>query len=185
MINEEWKEIPEYQGIYEASNFGNIRSLDKTINCNGSKIIRKGKTLSLFQKKSNGYLHVNLYREARKSKSYRVHRLIGITFIGNPPTKKHQINHINGIKYDNRVENLEWCTAKENISHSNKLGLRGNTAKERKITWEQVEEIRKKIDENHTQQSIADEYGVSRQLIGYIKNGKRRLNPHIYKKHNL
>lgn len=97
---EYWKLIPNTKDYY-ASNYGNIK--------------RKGKILSLCNK--DGYYVVNI-----KSKTQRVHRLIAKTFIANTQNKPY-INHINGIRNDNRIENLEWCTQSENLKHAYKIGL--------------------------------------------------------------
>ena len=74
-----------------------------------------------------GYLRIKLTKDT-KSKRYMLHRLIAETFIPNPFSKKY-INHINGIKSDNRIENLEWCTQSENCKHAWKTGLRTYTDK--------------------------------------------------------
>jgi hypothetical protein len=93
-----------------ASNTGNIKSMPR-------KFTIKRERVLVPQKKIRGYLGVYLF-----GKNYRVHRLIAETFIPNPQNKT-QINHKNNIKSDNRVENLEWCTAKENIKHSFDTGI--------------------------------------------------------------
>lgn len=108
-----WKDIKNYEGLYQVSNLGNIRSFPRR----GTR----GKILSPgFTKK--GYLQVSLVKNG-KGHPYRVHQLVGKNFIENPQ-KKEQINHKNGIKTDNRVENLEWCTNSENMEHSWNIGLR-------------------------------------------------------------
>ena len=102
-----WKDIPNYEGIYSCSNFGEIKS--------------KGKYKKLSLDK-DGYLRINLYNKNNQNK-YFVHRLVALTFIPNP-NNYPQVNHKNGIKNDNRVENLEWCTAKMNVQHAYKTGLK-------------------------------------------------------------
>lgn len=103
-----WKDIPGYEGKYQASSMGGIKSL-------------KGNPKQLLQSQTkNGYLCVSL-RKDKRSKNWLSHRLIGIAFLGDNPTL--DINHKNGIKTDNRIENLEWCTRAENIQHSWRLGL--------------------------------------------------------------
>ena len=108
---EEWKDIPGYEGLYQASTEGRIRSLPKPSRIRrGNKIVPftyPGKIISVSQTKK-GYLMTALFKEG-KLKSYTIHRLIANTFIPNPENLP-QINHKNEIKNDNRVCNLEWCT---------------------------------------------------------------------------
>lgn len=118
---EVWKTIPDYS-YYEVSNYGRIRSLDKYINHNyGGKALRKGKVISQ-SKDERGYLLVGLTGDNGVKKSIKVSRIVANVFIENP-NDKPQVNHINGIKTDNTVKNLEWNTAGENVRHSWSTGL--------------------------------------------------------------
>lgn len=109
-MQEIWKPVKDFEGLYEVSNMGNVRSFKKD----------KVKTLKLI-KRETGYMFVNLYKN-KKLYHKSVHRLVANAFISKPENKS-QVNHINGKKYDNRVENLEWCTAKENSQHAWNTGL--------------------------------------------------------------
>lgn len=111
-----WKDIPGFEGKYQVSNMGNVKSLHYKKSSTKSKLLKKVNT-------ANGYCGVNLRDDTSHKYLVNVHRLVGIAFIPNPENKP-QINHINGDKRDNRVENLEWCTAQENQHHSLRLGLR-------------------------------------------------------------
>ena len=92
---------------------------------------------------SGGYLHIRLRKNGSGS-SYKVHRLLAIQYISNP-LNKSQINHINGIKDDNRLENLEWCTSQENVQHafdtSLTVGLLGESNHFSKLNEKEVLEI--------------------------------------------
>lgn len=108
MTLELYKGIPNYEEIYQVSNLGKVRN------------ITTGKILKPFLNKY-GYLQVTLCKNG-KTKLFRVHRLVAECFIENP-FKKEQVNHINGNKIDNRIDNLEWCTGSENVKHSYKNKL--------------------------------------------------------------
>lgn len=109
-MEEIWKDIKGYEGIYQVSNLGRIRSLDRYLYFGYQYCLFKGN----IKRQSNlkGYKTVMLSKN-NHNKRFLVHRLVGIAFIENI-NNKPQIDHINGIKYDNRVENLRWVTDKEN-----------------------------------------------------------------------
>ena len=110
-MNEEWRPIEGYEGLYEVSNTGLIRSLDRFV---GNRNRIKGKILSINIKKG-GYCSVVLSKYG-KMKGYQVHRLVAQAFIPNPDNLP-QVNHIDEDKSNNCVDNLEWCTAKYNINY--------------------------------------------------------------------
>lgn len=110
-----WKDIPGYEGKYQVSNLGNVKSI------NYKQTGREGLLTPVDT--ANGYCGVNLRDKISHKKLVNVHRLVGTLFVPNPENKP-QINHINGDKRDNRADNLEWCTASENQNHSLGIGLR-------------------------------------------------------------
>lgn len=119
---EEWKDIIGYEGYYQVSNHGRVRGVDRSVySNNGGYRFCKGRLLTV-TKKQNGYIRAELTKCNRKRKIL-VHRLVASAFIPNPSSKKY-INHINGDKADNRVENVEWCTHQENMQHALATGLR-------------------------------------------------------------
>ena len=128
-----WKSVTGYKGIYEVSNQGRIRSLDRYIKyyrkTSAKYAIKSSIKIDYIfgrflkpKKDKDGYLIVCLYLERKIAKMYRVHRIVAKEFIANP-NNKLQINHKNGIKSDNRSKNLEWSTSKENIHHAIKYKL--------------------------------------------------------------
>ena len=109
----EWRDIVGWEGLYQVSNEGQVRGFHKRYKS------MRDKKLTLV---GNRYLYVGLYDKPRKQ-LVPVHRLVAETFIPNPD-KKPEVNHINGIKTDNRVGNLEWVTRKENEAHAFRIGLK-------------------------------------------------------------
>jgi hypothetical protein len=159
-----WKKIPNYSS-YEISNYGEIKTFNwKNL---GREAIMKPAL------DPNGYPRTMLKRDDGVIHTIKVHRLVAITFIENPEEKPH-VNHINGIRNDNRVFNLEWCTAKENIQHSFKIGLssqKGEKNSNATLTDEQVREILANYEfgktgkKGMTKQQLADKYNTTFSVI--------------------
>lgn len=127
MENEIWLAINGYESLYQISNRGRIRSLDKSWVNNKGGICRKAGKL-LTPDTTNGYFHIKLWQNGR-FKWFQIHQLVAIAFIENPESKPH-VNHLNSNRGDNRVENLEWCTPKENLAHASERGrLKNNNGK--------------------------------------------------------
>ena len=130
---ETWVAIQGYEGMYEVSNTGFARSLERvSIDKNGVKKIKHGKMLTLHKDKitkrhPNTHYHIELWKENKRS-VITIHRLVAITFIPNPQGKP-QVNHIDGKPSNNNVENLEWCTCSENNIHAYKNNLKTPTGR--------------------------------------------------------
>lgn len=119
-MKEIWKDIEGYEGLYQVSNFGEVKSLERT-KTNGKGIVKIEEKI-LTQNITNwGYYRVALYKNGTR-KYHRVHRLVAKAFIDNP-NNKEQVNHIDGNKLNNHVSNLEWCTRLENMYHARITGL--------------------------------------------------------------
>ena len=142
---EVWKRIKEFED-YEVSNYGNIR--------NGQKVFKR--------KKNKYYIQIVLYMGGRK-KRHLLHRLVAEYFLDNPQNKK-TVNHKDGNKHNNHVDNLEWSTHKEQINHADELGLRnikGSKNHNSLLTEKQVKEIRAKYKPHKvTCPMLAKEYNV-------------------------
>lgn len=125
-MNEVWKDIKGYEEYYQVSNLGKVRSLPRFVNGkNNSLVFRKGRIIVGGVMKY--YKGVLLYKNNIR-KTVKIHRLVAEAFLPNP-NNLPQVNHKNGDKLDNRVENLEWCSAHENNLHKYKvLGYKGAKA---------------------------------------------------------
>lgn len=120
MKTEIWKEIKGYEGMFAVSNYGRVKSLARRVSNHTGFINKPERILKPF-KDVKGYLRVYLTKNSKK-KFTPIHRLVSFAFIPNPENKP-QVNHIDGNKQNNRVENLEWCTNGENQIHAYVHGL--------------------------------------------------------------
>ena len=142
-MKEQWKEIKGNREIYEVSSLGNVRTKDRE-GARGHHV--KGHILTQ-RDNSNGYLRCDI-NITGKTKSHLVHRLVAEKFIPNPDNKPF-VNHIDGNKHNNSVNNLEWCTRNENERHAWKTGLKHDIATKgelhgmHKLSKNDVEYIRK------------------------------------------
>lgn len=156
------KDIKDYEGLYFLDDKGNVFSYPKKTR----KHIRQ--IYPSLQK--TGYWAIDLCKDG-KIKKYLLHRLMALTFLDNPKSKP-QVNHINGIKTDNNIENLEWNTRSENQRHSIKIGLRttiGEKNSQAKLTNEDVLFIRKS---NEKGVILSKKFNVSNPTITDIRKGR-------------
>ena len=130
---EVWKDIPEYNGLYQVSNLGNVKRKQKTYFCgtnNGTKRVLEERLIVGEQVK--GYRRVALW-DNKKYKRVFVHRLVAQAFIPNPENKP-QIDHIDGNPLNNKVDNLRWATAKENMNNPISIKRKSIAAKGNHMT---------------------------------------------------
>jgi hypothetical protein len=158
---EEWKDVVGWEEFYEVSTLGNVRSKRKKIILKPSNVL--------------GYRQVMLCKDGKRITG-RINRLVAKAFIPNPENKP-QVNHKNGVRNCDLVENLEWVTESENVQHSydklNRLPTHGQTHNKAKLTNDQVREIRGKyIPYKYSYAKIGKEYGVDQSAIFLIIKGK-------------
>ena len=169
-MEEKFKDIEGYEGLYQVSNLGRVKSLERYIKISSGGIKKIKETILKFSTR-NGYSIVMIYKN---KKGYRksVNRLVAETFIPNFKNKP-QVNHIDGNKLNNVVENLEWCTQKENIEHSYRLGSSkvGQDRLKSKLSNSDVFLIKYNSDELN-QTKLALQLGVSQTLIHNIRKNK-------------
>ena len=125
-MQEIWKDIKGYEGLYQVSNLGKVKSLKKEVNFYSGlyKEVKKRKykeRIINLKKTNRGYMNITLYKNGIR-KHFNVHRLVADTFILNP-NNLPEVNHKDGNKENNCVDNLEWVTRSENMQHSLKTGL--------------------------------------------------------------
>lgn len=159
--NEEWKDIAEYEGYYQISNLGNVRSLDRVVNYTNGRIAKyKGQKVAM-NNRPNGYRKVNLYKD-HKMKNLAVHRLVAETFIPNP-NNYPSVNHKDENKTNNHVDNLEWCTsaynsnygtAKQRWSSKNSTPVKGTHVKTGEVIY--LKSMSDGKNHGFTQQGISD-----------------------------
>lgn len=159
------KNIVECGDNYEVSNLGRVRSIEYIDN---RGYLRKSRMLKLI-KDSKGYLRTSLTLK-KKRKWYNVHRLVALAFIPNPENKP-EVNHIDGNKENNCVNNLEWVTSSENAKHAHSvLAHGGDKLSEKDKQW---------IKDNYepygkyTYKSLAEMFNVSIQTINFTINGRK------------
>jgi hypothetical protein len=161
---EEWRPVPEFEGLYEVSSLGNIRRLNE---------YRRYKALGLLKPNPNvgGYLTVWLSSPRfDKPQARMVHCLVALAFIGPRPFPKAEVNHVDTHKDNCRVDNLEYSTRKENSDHAKENGLyqRGVNRHNARVTEEIVRSIRSENSIGIMQKDLAVKYGISRNIVQAI-----------------
>ena len=168
--DETWRDIVNYDGLYQISNCGRIKSFQ-----------RKKPRIMKPAIDSGGYMNIRLSKDGT-AKNHNMHVLVARAFVANPYSKP-EVNHINGNKWDNHFDNLEWVTDSENKYHAYRTGLRkeaqGEAHRMAKLTNAQADYCRKVYkprDKEFNMTALAKKFGVCRQAIQHILQGKTYRN---------
>ena len=175
-----WKEIVGSKG-YEVSSYGRVKRLEYLRWCvpNNSYSVKKEKILALSNKNSKKYWRIRIYYNNNSDVMESVHRLVTREFILNPDNLP-QVNHMDGNKDNNNVENLEWCTNEYNMAHSKRIGLRdsmydnmqGEKSNFNKYSEETIRKIPELVNLGNSYAKVAKLLGIPVTLITEIKSGR-------------
>ena len=152
ILKEIWKDIDGFEGRYQVSNLGNVKNY---------RSVLKGGSFS------NGYKFVNLTKAPYDSHNYLIHRLVAEAFIPNP-LHLEVVNHLDGNKENNSVDNLEWCTAAQNIAHAIEIGLIESQCK-----------IRRKVTISNSDQNIT--FNSMKECASFFGFKKSWLHDRLYR----
>lgn len=175
-MEEKWKEIKGFEGFYQISSLGRVKSLR-----GGRDSAKQHEKIRATSLTKDGYVKVRLMHQG-KDKTMRVHRLVAEAFLPNLENKD-TINHIDGNKQNNAVSNLEWADRTEQMEHAYSLGLKtahkGSSNANAKLTDNQVREIRSAYvpySRDFGTVALAKKYGVTNRVIGLVVNRKAYKN---------
>ena len=179
-MEEVWKDIKGYEGLYQVSNLGNIKRLERIMENRGTYSglykIKESILKPRENKDRNGYYEISLRKDGTE-KRFKVHRLVAYAFIDNPYNKP-EVNHIDGNKSNNCAYNLEWMTSKENKEHAWRTGLINSNHRKKPIKcnennmcFESVIQASKELN--------CDRRGIFRVLKGEKKNIKNMTFSYI------
>lgn len=175
-VREIWKDIKGYEGLYQVSNCGNVKSVKKTITRNNCKILIKEKILKKYIRQ--GYYAVKLYKNKTKI-NLPIHRLVAITYLKNDKNKPC-VNHKDGNKLNNNIDNLEWVTYSENTLHSYKNGLQKTSEKQRenckKVYKYAIKKTSKKINQYDLDGNFIKQWNSINEANRSFNRKKTRIN---------
>ena len=176
-MQEIWKDIHNYEGLYQISNYGSVKSLERKVkNTKSSYRIVKEKILSC-GKSSNGYYYIILYKNQNK-KIYRIHRLVAEAFIPNP-NNYSEVNHKDENKENNNVNNLEWCNHIYNINYGTSIKRKAEKHQRQVIQYTKNNEI---IKEYNSLKEASDKIGIdSSSIIRCCKRKQKTCGGYIWK----
>lgn len=168
-MKEIWKDIPGYEGFYQISNLGTVKSLERTIFSESSSVKQRVLKEKVIQPHLSGdstkYPTIQIQKDGKKQK-FKIHLLLLELFKGKRPSPDHVARHLNDNPMDFSLSNLEWGTHSQNMKDK---FVNGYVHHGKKLSDIEIEKIKK---DNRTQRDIAADYGVNQKTIWRIKNGK-------------
>ena len=173
-MQEIWKDVVGYEGLYQVSNLGHIKSIGRKSNHKNTIIMKPFIS-------GNRYFSVYLHKNNNSKRTF-VHRIVALAFIPNPENKPY-VNHINGNRFDNCVSNLEWCTSQENNSHAVRTGLNKGYSHWNGITGEnnphsipvfQIDKNNNIVNTFCSAREASNITGISRRMISNCCNGTKK-----------
>lgn len=180
MNMEIWRPVDGLEHSHEVSSLGRIRTVARYVeyyhSTHGTTVVRRLKSKPVTMRKDrDGYIIANLSLEKAKTVTVKVHRVVAQAFVDNTAGKT-QVNHIDGDKTNNRVENLEWVTNYENRIHALETGLHasGSRSPHARMTEAQILVIKERIAAGDRNVDIAKDFGVSHKYISGIRHGHSR-----------
>lgn len=183
IITEEWRDIKGYEGYYQVSSLGRVRSCDRyVLGRYNNTLFKKGTSLKPWINEK-GYYCLTLAKDSRK-KHFKLHRLVALAFVDGY-FEGSQVNHIDGIKRNNNSTNLEFCDGRHNMLHSYKIGLRkdqtgvlaGSKHPKAKLKDSDILTIRERAYSGEKRSKLAKEYAVCIGVIDSVVT--RRSWKHI------
>lgn len=176
-----WKDVIGYEGMYEISNLGRVKSLERTVTlgANGHKMTHPTKILKTFLMRDD-YPALKICKNG-KYKTCILHRLVAQHFIPNP-NNLPEVNHLKGVKTDCRASQLEWSSKLNNVRHAFQTGLVDHTGPKNskaKFTWLQIQVIREAIAAGHQNIDVANYFKVKDNTISNIKSRHTWKNPPV------
>lgn len=169
---EQWKQVVGYEGIYEVSSLGRVKSLERYVGAKGGGVRLNPSRILIAHADGGDYMHVGLYR-GRKGKTTKVYKIVLEAFVGLCP-EGQQCRHDNGIRGDNRLDNLCWGTRKENADDRVRHGTSpvGESNPKSKLTSLQVSNIYLRAKAGESFEVIAADFGISDITVSHIHCGR-------------